>query len=244
MTQALADFLGYWESEGATYARRGDYDWMAAQIPAKVGRVLEIGCGLGFGTRALVGRGLSILALDILPPCLAAARERLGTQADQVCFLEADLADLSGEAARAIADFRPEAVLCWLMGAPQETSATTVTATDAREQEAAVAAYRERMQRHAAQLAASLPEVGYAHFVDRSAIPWQAKDLGRDMLMRHHLAGSLADLPFTVERPDTQYRKLETPEHARRELTRLRRSLPALNSVTPVLASLLARRAT
>jgi len=47
----VKDFLSYWQNEGESYAKRGDYDWMASLIPGK--RILEIGCGVGFGTLAL-----------------------------------------------------------------------------------------------------------------------------------------------------------------------------------------------
>ena len=54
---------------------------MAGLVPGR--RVLEIGCGLGFGTAALAARGLEVLAIDSLPECLAATRERLGDAAGQ-----------------------------------------------------------------------------------------------------------------------------------------------------------------
>ena len=63
----VSDFVDYWRNEGEAYARRGDYAWMAGLVPGR--RVLEIGCGLGFGTAALVARGLAVLALDTLPEC-------------------------------------------------------------------------------------------------------------------------------------------------------------------------------
>ena len=50
----VAEFIAYWEGEGQAYVRRGDYAWMAGLVPGQ--RVLEIGCGIGFGTQALVDR--------------------------------------------------------------------------------------------------------------------------------------------------------------------------------------------
>ena len=52
----VVEFLAYWQNEGDAYVRRGDYEWMAAQVPGQ--RVLEIGCGLGFGLS--LGGGFSI----------------------------------------------------------------------------------------------------------------------------------------------------------------------------------------
>ncbi|MDR3323413.1 MAG: methyltransferase domain-containing protein [Zoogloeaceae bacterium] len=237
----LDAFLAYWETEGAGYARRGDYDWMAERL-AQSGatRVLEIGCGVGFGTATLLARGFSVLALDVLPPCLEAARQKVAAEA-KVTFLAANLAELAvpdhpPAALRSILDFQPQAVLCWLMGAPQD-----MTRAPDKEASAAVAAYREQMHRHVAQLAARLPEVAAVHLVDRTVIPWQAKDLGRDTLVRYHLFKTFVDLPFEAVRQDAQYRKLEGDALAE-DLAQLRRSHPALKSATPTLASLLARR--
>ncbi|MGB9355610.1 MAG: class I SAM-dependent methyltransferase, partial [Azonexus sp.] len=116
----VSEFLAYWESEGEAYVRCGDYDWMAGLVPGR--RVLEIGCGLGFGTAALAARGLAVLALDSLPECLAATRERLGDAAGQIGLMQADVAALAAEQLAAIEEFAPDVVVCWLMGAPSATT--------------------------------------------------------------------------------------------------------------------------
>lgn len=227
----VAEFLGYWATEGESYAGHGDYGWMASLVPGK--RVLEIGCGLGFGTAALVDRGLAVLALDTLPECLAATRERLAGLGE-VAFLQAEITALDEAQRTEIAAFAPDVVVCWLMGAPAET--TGATNHDGGQ---AVAAYRERVHRRVAELAAALPTVQALHLVDRTAIPWQAKDIGRDTLVRYHLGKTLLDLPFTATRATALYRKLGDTVV---EMGYLRRNNPALKSVVPTLASLLAER--
>ncbi|MDP3539093.1 MAG: methyltransferase domain-containing protein [Azonexus sp.] len=226
----VAEFIGYWEAEGQSYVRRGDYEWMAALVPGK--RVLEIGCGVGFATQALAARGLSVLAIDSLGECIEASRPRI--EGKDVSFLQAELTTLT-EAQRAqLEAFAPETVVCWLMGAPAET--TGATSTDAGQ---AVAAYREKIHRVVAELAACLPSVRALHFVDRTAIPWQAKDIGRDTLVRYHLEKTLLNLPFTAERRNALYRKLDENTA---DLARIRNSHPAMKSVVPTLASLLVER--
>lgn len=228
-----ADFIAYWQKEGEAYAKRGDYDWMAALVPGK--RVLEIGCGTGFGTLALARRGLAVLAVDSLAECLEVTRERVREMAGaDVAFLQAEVTALDAAARHAIESFAPDAVVCWLMGAPAET--TSATPSDAGQ---AVAAYREKVHRAVAELAAGLGAVRALHFVDRTAIPWQAKDIGRDTLVRYHTGKTLADLPFVAERKNALYRKLEDNVI---DLAEIRRSHPALKSVVPTLASLLAER--
>lgn len=226
----IADFIGYWEVEGQNYVRRGDYEWMASLVPGQ--RVLEIGCGVGFATQALAARGLSVLALDALDECLEATRQRVEGQ--DVSLLQAELTALSADQRARIEAFAPDTVVCWLMGAPAET--TGATASDDGQ---AVVAYRERIHRLVAELAASLPSVRALHFVDRTAIPWQAKDIGRDTLVSYHSGKTLRDLPFAADRRNALYRKLDDNSV---ELAKLRNSHPAMKSVVPTLASLLAER--
>lgn len=228
--RTVADFIAYWEHEGQVYARHGDYEWMASLVPGQ--RVLEIGCGVGFATQALIKRGLVVLAMDNLDECLAATRTRLAGAA--VDLLKADLLALNAEQQAQIEAFAPDSVVCWLMGAPAET--TGATASDGGN---AVAAYREKTHRALAVLAASLPSVQAIHYVDRTAIPWQAKDIGRDTLVRYHLGKTLLDLPFDAQRSDALYRKLGDKVV---DIGQVRKPHPALKSVVPTLASLLAKR--
>ncbi len=230
----IEEFLGYWESEGAHYVRRGDYDWMAAQIPP--GRVLEIGCGPGFGTQALLRRGCEVLALESLPACIEASAARCG--ATGVLFEVGDVLDLNPAQLARMEAFSPVAVVCWLMGAP-----ATVTGAAASDGVRAVVAYRERVHRAVAELAARLPSVHLLHVVDRTLIAWQAKDLGRDTLVNYHLGKTLSGLPFAATRSQALYRKMDdnTVNAAQgRKMTPALRG--AMSGAVPVLASLLATR--
>ena len=228
----VGEFLDYWRHEGDLYSRRGDYEWMAGLLPGA--RVLEVGCGLGFGTAALVARGAAVFAVDSLPECLDATRERLDAGGAHAEYLHAEIAALDDAQVMRIADFAPDAVACWLMGAP-----ASVTGAGVADGGKAVAAYRESVHRAVTELASRLPSVRWLHLVDRTAIPWQAKDIGRDTLAAYHAAKTLAGLPFSARRQDALYRRLEADSL---ELAQMRRAHPSLKGVTPVLASLLAER--
>ncbi|MBS1140691.1 MAG: hypothetical protein H6R13_2144 [Proteobacteria bacterium] len=225
----VAEFIGYWEAEGQTYVRRGDYEWMASLVPGK--RVLEIGCGVGFATQALGRSGLAVLSIDSLDECLEATRPRVA--GSDVSLMLADISSLTGQQQAVIEAFAPDTVVCWLMGAPAET--TGAVPTDAGK---AVIAYREKIHRVVAEVAASLPTVQFLHLVDRTVIPWQAKDIGRDTLVGYHNGKTLADLPFASERRNALYRKLEENSA---EMARLK-THPSLKGAVPTLASLLAER--
>ena len=226
----VSEFIAYWVAEGQNYARRGDYEWMAALLPVK--RILEIGCGPGFGTQALIDRGLSVLVVDSLPECLSLTQSRVGQGNLQV--MQAEVTDLSDAQRAEIAAFAPDAVICWLMGAP--VSVTGASVSDGGQ---AVVAYREKIHRVIAELAASLPTVDFLHYVDRTVIPWQAKDIGRDTLLNYHLGKTLVDLPFAAVRANALYRKIEG---GAAEMAAIRRSYPAVKGVVPTLASLLVER--
>ena len=196
----VAEFIGYWENEGQAYVRRGDYDWMAALVPGR--RVLEIGCGVGFATQALARRGLAVLSIDLLSECLELTRQRV--EGGDVTLMQADLTALTNEQRATIDSFAPDTVVCWLMGAPAETTGA-VAADGGR----AVIAYREKLHRLVAELAASLPTVQALNFIDRTAIPWQAKDIGRDTLVNYHGGKTLLDLqPRLAASEDPQHRIL------------------------------------
>lgn len=226
----VGEFIAYWVAEGQNYARRGDYEWMAALLPGR--RVLEIGCGPGFGTQALMDRGLSVLVIDSLPECLSLTQSRVGQGNLQV--LSAEVSDLSDAQRAEISAFAPDTIVCWLMGAP--ASVTGASVSDGGQ---AVVAYREKIHRVIAELASSLPTVDFLHYVDRTVIPWQAKDIGRDTLLNYHLGKTLLDLPFTAVRVNALYRKIEG---GAAEMAAIRRSYPAVKGVVPTLASLLAER--
>ena len=223
------EFLAYWVAEGEVYLRSGDYEWMAGLVPGK--HVLEIGCGAGFATQALLARGLAVLALDSLPECLDATRQRVDSPSLQLMI--GDVMALTPAQQAQIVAFAPDTVVCWLMGAPAE-----VPGAAAGDGGRAVVAYREKTHRAVAELAASLPSVTALHLVDRTAIAWQAKDIGRDTLVNYHTTKTLLNLPLTAERRHALYRKLDTAGAALAS----RKMHPALKGAVPTLASLLVER--
>jgi len=218
-----------WQQESEKHWRAGDYAWMASHVRGR--RVLEIGCGAGFGTLALAQAGCPVLVVEPDPACLDAATRRLAEAglAAGVDWLAADVTGLDAAARATIGAFAPAVVACWMIGVRDDALDPTLP------QHQAVQKARERVQRAVAELAAGLPSVGLVHLVDRTAFPWKIKDTARETLVMIHAATTFAGLPFTCRHDDALYRKLDPltwPEGMQR----------AAAGIVPVLGSLLARR--
>ncbi len=57
-------------------------DWILRQLPARCGRVLEIGCGTGQLTRRLAARAEQVTAIDLSPKMIERARAAGGDNID------------------------------------------------------------------------------------------------------------------------------------------------------------------
>ena len=223
-----------WQYEAEKHDRAGDYAWMAQQLAPC--RVLEIGCGVGFGTRALQQAGCAVLAVEPLRDCIAIASSRCAEDAANVKsgvaaqFLQADVCALGAEARTQIDAFSPEWVVCWLMGADDAALDQHLPPAQA------VQKYRETIHRQLANLAVTLPSVKGVHLVDRTAFPWKIKDTARETLVIYHQATTFSELPFTLNIKDALYRKLDERQWPAPAVQR------QTTGVVPVLGSLLVRR--
>lgn len=198
LNESLDATLARWRAESAALERAGAYDWLTARIDAQ--RVLEIGCGFGASTAALVRGGKSVFALDSRIDCLEATQARvpdvlLGV-ADIHQYDERLLADLRA--------FEPRAVVCWLAGAPADALPRDVPAAYA------VMQHRLLMQHAVVQMAAKLDTVDTIHLADRTAFPWKMKDAGRKTMSGMLTAAVIGNAPFALADADVQFRKIDT----------------------------------
>lgn len=215
-----------WWQEAELHARSGDYDWLAARVPGR--RVVEIGCGAGFSTAALLGYVDALLVVEPEARCRGWLGERVADDR-LLAVVPASVAGLDAGALAQLADFAPDCVVCWLAGASDAQ-----LGGDGAGNADPVKAYREALHRQVAQLAASLPTVRALQLADRTAFPWQIRDTARDTLVGYHRASTFDGLPFSVERPDALFRKLD--------VGRWSRELQRRGGLTPVIGSLVARR--
>ncbi len=199
--ESLNDTLARWSSESSDLEKQGAYDWLCRRIGPAATRVLEIGCGFGASTAALVHQGKTVFALDNRMECLEATRERVP---DAIYGL-ADVGQVHEMLLADLKDFAPQAMVLWIAGAPADALPHHVPAQQA------VMQYRLAFQKAAIGLAAQVPSITSVHLADRTAFPWQMKDAGRDSMAQIIRASVIADAPFSVDVADVQFRKLNLP---------------------------------
>lgn len=220
-----------WAHEAAIHEAAGDYAWLAERLPGK--RIVEVGCGSGHASLAMLAHGIELLVIEPLAQCRQLLGERLaaaGVDGARVRIVDAAIDSLDPSAHEALADFAPDCIVCWLAGG----SAAQLAASGAAGAADPVKAFREQLHRRLAELAAELPSVHAVHLADRTAFPWQIKDTARDTLVGYHRASSFAGLPFSIARDDALFRRLDvnrwSPELRRR------------GGASPALGSLIARK--
>lgn len=124
-----AQYASDWALESADYARQGAYEWMASRL-AGMGRVLEIGCGSGEGTTALVQQGNRVVAVELNASARSLTLQRLATagivgvvvssleaamqRPEEVVLIESEFL---GDVANHPGALALNAIACWNIGA-------------------------------------------------------------------------------------------------------------------------------
>lgn len=196
LSEPLSATLERWNVESTALERSGIYEWLAGRVQGR--RTLEIGCGFGVSTAALLKAGKQIFALDNRMDCLEASQKR----APEAVYGVADVHYYDERLLDDLRQFAPDAVVCWLAGAPAASLPRDVPAVHA------VMQYRLNLQQAVVRLAACLDSVRTVHLADRTAFPWKMRDAGRQTLAQMMTAAVIVDAPFTLESKDVQFRKL------------------------------------
>jgi SAM-dependent methyltransferase len=105
-----------WDISGKYFYDSGYYSWMTDKLKS-FKSIVEIGCGTGYSTLALIEKGHTVIAIDKNKDCLEMAKKLLvqNGYSNQAIFLEGDVA---------VDDFRKfivdnysfDAVVCWNVG--------------------------------------------------------------------------------------------------------------------------------
>ena len=115
-----------WNKSAQFFYDHNSYKHLSDQI-RKYKTVLEIGCGTGQSTLALLEAGHAVIAVDQNPYCIVKAKqliEEFGYTITEditkisprtVCFIECDVTDMSFEQ-NILPNISPDIVICWNIG--------------------------------------------------------------------------------------------------------------------------------
>ena len=106
-----------WDNSAKYFYDNGYYDWMAERIDS-YNSVLEIGCGTGYSTLALVRKGFKVIAVDKNQECLNKAKSllaKMGYTDKQVVFIKGDVAQDSFRS-ELVNEYDFNVVVCWNIG--------------------------------------------------------------------------------------------------------------------------------
>jgi SAM-dependent methyltransferase len=188
-----SEYADEWLASAEGFRSQGDYAWMAQQLAVQ-GWVLEVGCGVGISTEALLIAGCRVVVVDNNPDLIAKAKSRLSAanyrfkdgQASQIAtYPTADDADVVFVEASILDPqlFVPgdySAICCWLIGAAPGDIAPVVGVPTEDFEGPEMPRYRLTLQERCFDLGRQLLKSGgVVHLVDRSLAYWSHKDQAR-----------------------------------------------------------------
>ena len=105
-----------WNESAKYFYETKRYQWMSEKL-VEYDIVLEIGCGTGYSTLALVEAGHTVIAVDKNLECLEKAKALVEQQGKlgKVCFLEGDIAE-DGFRKFLSEKCKFDVVICWNIG--------------------------------------------------------------------------------------------------------------------------------
>ncbi|MDT3723133.1 class I SAM-dependent methyltransferase [Pseudomonas oryzihabitans] len=214
-----------WEINSRSFSNEGYYRWMVEQLGAAT-KVLEVGCGSGNGTIALVKSGCKVVVIEPNRPMINIAIKNLKgagydavevdlrqlaaqeNDAPSVSIIHGDVFSLEFSETSVKAKF--DAVVCWLVGSEPERQAEHLNKKLEDFDGPEAAYYRELIHARCYKIGESLlKKSGVVHLVDRGGIrSWSDKDDARDSLVAQHQ--ELAGDAYDVSRSNTFLRKLHS----------------------------------
>lgn len=190
-------YADQWEINSDSFQREGYYSWMSEQLGSAV-NVLEVGCGSGNGTLALVKGGRSVVVIEpnskladktfrkledagvsVRFSDASSVSALVSNNDTSVIIIKADIFDEQVDDLRTSLKF--DAITCWLIGAEPERVAPHVSKPADSFVGPEAAEYREKIHERCCELGKYFlnPE-GQVHFVDRQGLAsWDQKDQAR-----------------------------------------------------------------
>lgn len=110
-------YANQWDVSAQHFYSNGYYSWMADKL-FKYKTILEIGCGTGYSTLALLQKGYFVIAVDKNSECIKQAKELIiskGYTDQDVVFFEGDIA-IDKVRFELIKKYEFDVVICWNVG--------------------------------------------------------------------------------------------------------------------------------
>lgn len=113
----IDEYAEQWNVSSKYFYDNGYYAWMAKKL-VNYNAILEVGCGTGYSTLALIEQGYKVIAIDKNLSCITKAKElldRSNVKDNQVIFVEGDITD---EQLRRtlLSSYAFDVIICWNVG--------------------------------------------------------------------------------------------------------------------------------
>lgn len=213
-----------WQRSAEAFSSANHYAWMSDQL-GDMKRVIEVGCGSGTSTEALVATGRHILVIESNQHCATISHDRLKSKGIPVEIISVGQLGslvswgevgvkllvediLSTELEKQLPHGWFDAVVCWMTGSNPEHIGTSIGKPYMNFDGSEMPAYRQKVQGRCYELGARvLRGEGIVHIVDRAAISsWSDKDQLRLDLAK--TLGSVAGARYSLSKDDCFLRKL------------------------------------
>lgn len=110
----IGKYAEQWNESSKYFYDNGYYTWMAKKL-VDYDTVLEVGCGTGYSTLALLEQGYKVIAIDKNQSCIRKAKElldRSNVKDNQVIFIEGDITDERFRKAL-LSSYKFDVIICW-----------------------------------------------------------------------------------------------------------------------------------
>ncbi|EPJ77236.1 hypothetical protein CFII64_24149 [Pseudomonas sp. CFII64] len=219
-------YADQWAINSQSYNAEGYYHWMSDQL-GSIKTVVEIGCGCGNGTLALVQNGRRVVVIEpnakaieltannltgaglsVLVSQERASIDSMEQQGTNVVIVQGDIFD--SKLNQLLGGLNFDAIACWLIGAEPERIAEHIGKSLEAFVAPDTAVYRERLHRRCFELGRLCLKIdGCVQMVDRQGIgSWSEKDYARE-----HFAGlysRLAGDDYLIEKTDVMLKRMHS----------------------------------
>jgi len=113
----IKQYAEQWNTSAQFFYEKKYYQWMCEKL-TEFKTVMEIGCGTGYSTLALLNCGHKVVAIDKNIECIMAAKKLIadsGYAEENVIFLEGDIVDAQFRE-QTLSKYTCDIVICWNVG--------------------------------------------------------------------------------------------------------------------------------